>query len=89
MKTIGDVLIECKVVGRVIVLPDFGFDDNLFKAIKMVMYQHGGRYYASVKNKGFVFRDFDAQTTETSELLSKLIKDYNEIPSKLKIKTNI
>lgn len=31
MSTIGDVLRKCKIVGRVIVLPEFGYDDNLSK----------------------------------------------------------
>ncbi len=81
-KTLGDILRKCTVVGRVIVLPSVGFEDNfrkydtsLFIALKILMRKNGGEYYPSDKNRGFVFRDFNAQSKETETLLNKMIEE--------------
>ena len=51
-KTIGDVLRQCKTLGRIIVLPEVGLDNNfkkydynLFQSLKVLMYKNGGEYY--------------------------------------------
>lgn len=75
MKTITDVLNDCKTKGRVIVLPDYGYDRNLFIILRMIMFNYGGEYYPSEKNRGFVFRDLDAKSNQTEELLKKIIKE--------------
>lgn len=84
-KTIGDVLRKCKTLGRIIVLPEVGvdnnfkkYDPNLFQSLKVLMYKNGGEYYPSEKNRGFVFPDFDAKSNQTEELLKKLIEETKE-----------
>jgi hypothetical protein len=39
------------------------------------MFNYGGEYYPSEKNRGFVFRDLDAKSNQTEELLKKIIKE--------------
>lgn len=84
-RTIGDVLRNCTIVGRIIVLPKIGvdnnfkkYDPNLFESFKVLMYRNGGEYYPSEKNRGFVFPDFDAKTTQTEDLLKRLINETKE-----------
>jgi len=78
MKSLSDTIIDCSVVGKVIVLPkDMGYDDNLFKTLKMIMTEKGGVYYPSEKYRGFVFRNVE-NATETQALLDYFIDKYSE-----------
>ena len=71
MKNIEEILNNCSTKGRIILIPN-KIDENLFLRLKSIMYENGGEYYPSVKYKGFVFREFDASTDETENLLKKL-----------------
>lgn len=86
MKTIADVLINCSVKGRIILMPKKSIDENLFLTFKALMYDYGGAYYPSSINKGFVFREFDAKTNQTENLLNELITKYNKTKNEDTIK---
>lgn len=79
MKTIADILINCSVKGRIILMPKKGINEILFLRFKELMSDYGGEYYPSYINKGFVFRKFNAKTKQTENLLNKLITKYNVI----------
>ena len=76
--TILNVLINCRVVGKVIVMPE-KLDSNAYLALKLILTKHGGTYYPSVKNRGFLFKKHTLNTNETQELLDDLILKHSTI----------